>query len=186
MASSSKLTPKQKRFVEEYQIDLNAKQAAIRAGYSKKTAQEQGSRLLSNVKVSEAVAEACAKRSAEAGLSADRVLQELACIAFSDLRNCLTAGGNLLNPQDWDDNTAAAISSIEVVSNSRGVKDENGCEEIEYVHKIKTWDKNAALEKLGKYFALFVDRTENVNHHYTISESPLTEEEWAERHGKPH
>lgn len=51
------LTPKQKRFVQEYMIDLNAKQAAIRAGYSKKTAEVQGSRLLSYAKVAGAIAE---------------------------------------------------------------------------------------------------------------------------------
>ena len=53
-----KLTDKQRRFVEEYLIDLNATQGAIRAGYSKKTAQEQSSRLLSNVMVQDAIAQA--------------------------------------------------------------------------------------------------------------------------------
>ena len=77
------LTPRQERYVEEYLRDLNATQAAIRAGYSARTAQEQGSRLLSNVMVAEAVARAKAERSARIGLHADRVLEELAAVAFA-------------------------------------------------------------------------------------------------------
>lgn len=55
MAKTAKLTEKQQRFVEEYLIDLNATQAAIRAGYSAKTADQQGSRMLANVKVQQAI-----------------------------------------------------------------------------------------------------------------------------------
>ncbi|MEQ1105234.1 terminase small subunit [Acinetobacter ursingii] len=71
------LTAKQARFVEEYLIDLNATQAAIRAGYSEKTAQEQGSRLLSNVMVSQAIAEAQNKRSERTEITQDYVLENI-------------------------------------------------------------------------------------------------------------
>lgn len=71
------LTPKQQRFVEEYLIDLNATQAAIRAGYSEKTAQEQSSRLLSNVMVQEAVQKAKNKLSERTELTVDMVVQGL-------------------------------------------------------------------------------------------------------------
>lgn len=71
---ASKLTPKQERFVQEYLIDLNATQAAIRAGYSAKTAQEQGSRLLSHVMVSDAIKTAQEARSERVGVSQDYVL----------------------------------------------------------------------------------------------------------------
>jgi phage terminase small subunit len=70
------MTPKQQRFVEEYLIDLNATQAAIRAGYSAKTANEQGARLLANVSVRTAVTEAKAKRSEEAQIDAAYVLRQ--------------------------------------------------------------------------------------------------------------
>ena len=69
-----KLTPKQQRFVEEYLIDLNATQAAIRAGYSAKTAQEQGSRLLSNVMVQQFIQKSMDKRSARTEVTADFVI----------------------------------------------------------------------------------------------------------------
>lgn len=77
-----KLTDKQARFVKEYLIDLNATQAAIRAGYSEKTAQEQSSRLLSNVMVQKAVEKAQAKTSKKLEITHERVLNEIAEIAF--------------------------------------------------------------------------------------------------------
>jgi phage terminase small subunit len=81
------MTPKQQRFVEEYLIDSNATQAAIRAGYSEKTATEQGSRLLTNVKVSEALAAARSRLTMRTEITADWVLarqQELYAAAKAD------------------------------------------------------------------------------------------------------
>jgi len=71
------LTPKQQRFVEEYLVDLNATQAAIRAGYSERTADQQGSRLLANVKVKAAIAVAVERRSEDTGITAAWALQRL-------------------------------------------------------------------------------------------------------------
>lgn len=90
------LTPKQQRFVEEYLIDLNATQAAIRAGYSAKTAKQQGGRLLTNVDVSEAVAAAQTERSEKTGVTVDWVLTEAAAMyeeakADGDRKNALKA-----------------------------------------------------------------------------------------------
>ena len=79
-----KLTDKQKRFCEEYLIDLNATKAAIRAGYKEKTAYAQGQRLLKKVEAQEYLQELMDERSKRTEITADRVLQELAAIAFSD------------------------------------------------------------------------------------------------------
>ena len=68
------VTPKQQRFVQEYLIDLNAMQAAIRVEYSKKTATEQASRLLSNVKVSEAIAKGMQDLAKKTGVTAEKVI----------------------------------------------------------------------------------------------------------------
>ena len=76
------MTAKQERFVEEYLIDLNATQAAIRAGYSPKTANEQGARLLAKVSVQTAISKAQAERSRRTGINQDRVIRELAKVAF--------------------------------------------------------------------------------------------------------
>lgn len=73
----SQLTPKQQRFVQEYMIDSNATQAAIRAGYSEKTAQEQSSRLLSNVKVAKAIEDRLQKLSKKTLITAERVIEGL-------------------------------------------------------------------------------------------------------------
>ena len=82
------LTPKQQRFVEEYLIDLNATQAAIRAGYSEKTANEQASRLLANVNVSAAVQAAMQERSKRTEITQDEVLRrwwELANVDVNEI-----------------------------------------------------------------------------------------------------
>lgn len=154
------LTVKQQRFVDEYLIDLNGKQAAIRAGYSEKTAEQGAVQLLRNTKVKFAVDKAIAERAKRTEVTADRVIQELSRLAFSDLRKVLSKGGNLVSPLEWDDDTAAAISSIEVVSKPGDV-DAEGNRAVEHVSKIKVWDKNSALEKLGKHLGLYIERHEH-------------------------
>jgi hypothetical protein len=84
MAKQGGLTPKQQRFVDEYLVDLNATQAAIRAGYAAKTAQVQSSRLLSNVMVATAISAAQAARSARTQVTADEVLTRLWSMATAD------------------------------------------------------------------------------------------------------
>ena len=83
----NKLTPKQHRFVEEYQIDLNATQAAIRAGYSAKTAYQIGHATLKKVEVQSAIQEALGRRSERTGITADKVLDGFARIAFAELND---------------------------------------------------------------------------------------------------
>lgn len=149
------LSAKQERFVEEYLVDLNATQAAIRAGYSKKSAHVQGPRLLGNARVSTAIASAKADRSRRSEITQDMVLAELAKVGFSDPRNVFSAMGGIVEPQDWGDNTAGAISSVEVVRRQSGEHDEDGRPLIEHVHKIRFWDKISALEKIGKHLGMF-------------------------------
>src|SRR5215510_9462888 len=83
------LTPKQARFVQEYLIDVNGTQAAIRAGYSTKTAQEQSSRLLSNVMVSKAIAKGQQALAEKTGVTAEQVIDEVALIGFSNIQDYL-------------------------------------------------------------------------------------------------
>src|SRR6478736_4951624 len=105
------LNDRQRRFVEQYLVDLNATQAAIRAGYSAATASEQASRLLANVKVAAAIAEAQAARSRRTEVTADRVVLELARVAFGDPRRVLSwgPGGVKLRPSDELTDEEAAI-----------------------------------------------------------------------------
>lgn len=157
------LTDKQSRFVEEYLVDLNATQAAIRAGYSENTAHSIGHENLSKPEIADAIAQAQQERSERTKVTQDMVIRELARIGFSDLRKLMSDDGVLKQPSDWDDETAAAISSMEVVRrgpNWTKDKDKED-EEPEYTHKIKTWDKNSALEKLAKHLGMFVDKVEH-------------------------
>ncbi|MFT8418466.1 MAG: terminase small subunit [Acetobacter sp.] len=151
------LTPKQARFVEEYLVDLNATQAALRAGYSPKTAREQASRLLSNVNVSEAISEAQKARSTRTEITQDRVLRELAKLGFGDIRDIFSEDGSLLHPGNMDADAAARISSIEVVV--RPVPGSQG-QEVEHVAKIKAWDKLGALTQIGRHLGMFKDKLE--------------------------
>ena len=86
MITTQELTDRQARFCEEYLIDLNATQAAIRAGYSEKTANEQGARLLANVSVQEKIAELKAERAKRTEMTQDSVIQELAAVARAEIK----------------------------------------------------------------------------------------------------
>lgn len=143
-----KLTPKQKRFVEEYLIDLNATQAAIRAGYSPNSAACIGRENLDKTDIKNEVEKALAERSKRTGINADRIVTELAKIAFVnpvDVINMKDA--SLLDNYNLDD--TAAISSVKVKSNDDGQVIER---------EIKTYDKIKALELLGKHIGMFSDK----------------------------
>lgn len=143
------MTKKQKLFVEEYLIDLNATQAAIRAGYSPETAQEQGSRLLSNVMVKTEIDKAMAERSRRTGVNADRVIMELAKIAFVNAADVIDHKTATVKDGASPDDTAA-IQSVKVKTFG-----EDGLE-----REIKMADKLKALELLGKHLGMFKDKLE--------------------------
>lgn len=143
------MTKKQKRFAEEYLIDLNATQAAIRAGYSPDTANEQGSRLLANVSVSNEINRAMAERSKRTGVNADRVVRELAKIAFVNAADVINAKDATLRNDATEDDTAA-IQSVKVKTFG-----DDGLE-----REIKMADKLKALELLGKHLGMFKDKLE--------------------------
>lgn|SRR5262245_39379111 len=148
------LTPKQTRFVAEYLTDLNGKQAATRAGYKASRAEVTASELLRDRKVSEAIAAGKAEQLAVAGLSAQRVLDELARVAFSDIRDLVDADGHLKPLHKLSDGTAGAIASIDVSS-------KNGNGDPYTVHRIRLWDKMRALELLAKHYALLTERVDH-------------------------
>lgn len=155
----AKLSAKQALFVQEYLVDLNATQAAIRAGYSEDTAKQIGSENLSKPDLQEAIQQAMDLRAARVGITADRVLVELAKLGFADVRNMFTDADQLKSIKDLPDDIAAAVQAVEVVTRPDGV-DENGNKQVEFVNKIKLADKKGALELLGKHLKLFSDRTE--------------------------
>ena len=140
------------RFALEYVKDLNLTQAAIRTGYSKRTAYSQGSRLLKNAEVAALVAKHTAKRAAASELSIDRVLLEIRRLAFQDVRKLYDADGNLKPIQDLDDDTAACIAGFEQEEIWRGVGEER--ENVGRLQKIKRWDKLRALDQAMSYLGM--------------------------------
>jgi phage terminase small subunit len=151
------LTPKQAAFVREYLIDLNATQAAIRAGYSPKTSEEQGYQLLRKTSVKAEIQAAMDKRAAKTEVNSDRVLNEITKLAFADIRKVFDESGNLLPVHMLPDEIAASISSIEVVTSKIPGSDPV---EVEHTAKIKFWDKRGSLEMLGRHLKLFTDKIE--------------------------
>lgn len=142
------MTAKQQRFCEEYLTDLNATRAAIRAGYSPKSAKTIGPRLLlENVGVRARVEAMMARLSRRTGVSAERVVRELARVAFASMPDVVDMRTATLKPDATDDDRAA-IASVRV-------KDGDMFTERE----IRMCDKVRALELLGKHLGMF---TENV------------------------
>lgn len=148
------LTPKQERFVLEYLKDLNAKQAAIRAGYSAKSAEQQGSTLLADPKVSVVIRTRLEASTAKATLTVERLDQEIARLAYADLRKLYDADGRLLSPHEWPDDVAAAVAGTETVEEREDGK------VVGYVKKLKTWDKVSALTLAARRLKALTDRVE--------------------------
>lgn len=144
------LTPMQARFVEEYLVDLNATQAAIRAGYSAKTAGWIGPQLLGKTHIQERINSAQRERSARTGITADRVLKEISRVAFADPRAVMAWGPGgvaLRDSAELSDDEAAAVAEVSETWSENGGS-----------RKVKLHDKVAALEKLAKHVGLYDDK----------------------------
>lgn len=148
------MTPKQQLFVREYLVDLNATQAAIRAGYSAKTAQSIGQENLTKPDIAAAIQAAMDKRAQRVGVTADRVLDEIAKLAFFDPRRLFDDDGKPIHVSKLDDETAAAVAGLDVVT--QGNADVGFAD----VLKVKLTDKAKALEMLGRHLKLFTDKVE--------------------------
>ena len=146
---AKKLTDKQELFCQEYLIDLNATQAAIRAGYSEKTAQEQSSRLLSNVMVTNRVAELKSTRSEKLAVDAAYVLQRHIEIDQMDMADILTDEGYMKPIREWPKVWRQYLSGMDIAELWEGRGDEK--EQIGVLKKIKWPDKVKNLELLGKH-----------------------------------
>lgn len=132
-------------FAREYLIDLNAKQAAIRAGYSPRTAEQQASRLLVNIKVAPLIAAGMRAREARVDVTADRVLRELARVAFADIGEAFAEDGSLLPVKQIPIDTRRALASID----SDELREDGAA--VGMVRKVKLADKLRALEMLAKH-----------------------------------
>ncbi|GEK48441.1 terminase [Bisbaumannia pacifica] len=144
-----KLTPKQERFVEEYLVDLNATQAAIRAGYSEKRASETAYQLLQKPSVRDAIAAGKAERSEATKIDAAYVLQRLVEIDQMDVADILADDGSILPVKQWPRAWRLTLSGLDVQELWEGSGDER--EMTGLLKKIKWPDKVKNLELLGKH-----------------------------------
>lgn len=139
------MTKRQKLFVEEYLIDLNATQAAIRAGYSPETAYSIGSENLKKPEIRARIEKAMAERSKRTGINQDRVLQELAKIGFANIIDVVDPVTAKILPNAKEEDLAC-IQSIKIKPNEWGIERE-----------VKMYDKKAALVDLGRHLGMFKD-----------------------------
>ena len=149
------LNQRQAAFVREYLVDLNATAAAIRAGYSEKTARAIGCENLTKPDIQAAIQQEMAKRAQRTEITADKVLKEFAKLAFFDPRNLFDDKGNPKDITELDDDTAAALAGLDVVQE---VDPDSGT--TSYTTRYKLASKQAALDSLGRHLGMFLDRSE--------------------------
>lgn len=150
---------RQERFVAEYLIDLNATQAAIRAGYSRRTAASQGYDLLRKPEIIAALAQAQASRAKRTGITQDRVLAELEQLAFSDVSHYqVNDDGEVTLAPEAPAQAMRAIASIKRRITTRG-----GGEHAETTRdvEIRLWDKPGPLKLAGQHVGLLTDKIEH-------------------------
>lgn len=164
---------KYEAFAQALAKGLAASDAYVSAGY--KESRSAASRLSANVNIQARVAELVSKGAERAEIDVARVLKELVRLGTSDIRDAFTDAGELKHPKDWTDDFAAAVASVEVVTKTLpgeaddefdaqphgGALARKRNAKIEYVHKIKVWDKNSALEKIAKHLGMFIERHEH-------------------------
>lgn len=140
------MTPKQQRFCDEYLVDLNATQAAIRSGYSEDTAKVIGCENLTKPYIKSYISERQKQLQEKTHITQEMVLAEYAKLAFFDIRKIFDDDGRLKPIQDIDDQTAGAITAIESYEEVSQVDEETFKQGIN--RKIKVSDKRAALDSI--------------------------------------
>jgi phage terminase small subunit len=158
------MTPKQEMFCLEYLKDLNGTQAYRRAGYKGggRFAYSAAARLLNNVAVATQIQKLMDERVERTGITADRVLAEIAKLAFFDPRKFFDADGAPIPIHKLDDDTAAALAGMDVLEEFDGTGKNRVF--VGYTKKYKLTDKRGSLELLGKHLRLFTDVVELKDH----------------------
>ncbi|WP_322994242.1 terminase small subunit [Castellaniella sp.] len=147
------MNPKQAAFVREYLVDTNATQAAIRAGYSRRTAQRIGSENLSKPVIAAAIEKAMLERAERTGVTTDRVVQELANLAFFDPADIYDADGALKPISDIPPAARSAIAGLEIAE----IRDSDGVP-VGRAVKLKLTDRLGALDKLMRHLGQYQDK----------------------------
>jgi len=145
-----RITPKQRQLIAEYLVDLNGAHAAVRAGYSKRSAKEIASQTLRMPHIAAAVEEEMAARERRTRITGDRVLREYARIAFADIRAYAEWGPASLTlrpAKDVSEDDSAAIAEVSSVAGKAGA-----------IPRLKLHDKKRALDAIARHLGLFDTR----------------------------
>ena len=153
---SKELTYQQRRFVEEYPIDLNGTHAALRAGYSPASASKRGCFLLRKPEIREAIQEELDRRAQRVHITQDRVLREYARLAFFDPRKLSNGDGSCKDVTELDDDTAAAIAGFHIVETCDKRPQYAGV--TRYIRKYRFADKKGALDSIAKHLGMLSER----------------------------
>lgn len=166
---TSSASDRKAAFVEAYIANGgNATDAAIRAGYSPKTADQQGSRLLKDVKVSSLLDKRRVALCTKLEISTERILQERARLSFFDVRKLFDKDGKPIPIHELDDDSAAAIAGLEVVEQFEGTGDNK--QFVGYLKKYKLSDKGASLTALEKHLGMYEKDNSQKNVPLTIDQ----------------
>ena len=171
------LSPKQKRFVDEYLVDLNATQAAIRAGYKATTAYSMGQRLLKDVEIQAAIQKAMDNRSKRTEITQDMVVKELALIGFANMADFVKVDDSgMIQAYPLDALEEGKSRIIRKVREKRVIKSTaEGDQILDATYEFELCDKVRSLELLGKHLGLFVERHEHTGKDGApIAVQPLT------------
>lgn len=155
------LTPKQETFVAEYLIDLNATQAAIRAGYSARTARKIGQENLTKPDIQKAIQEAMDARSKRTEITADRVLEEYAKIGFADIKDYLSFRTERAVVDYEDEKPVFGYQDIIELKPSDDI-DGAAIAEVKHTRDgiaFKLHDKKGALDSMARHLGMFKDES---------------------------
>lgn len=153
----SPLSPKQQAFVNEYLVDLNAAKAAVRAGYSAKSASVQAADMMSWPKILNAISERMQEREVRTEITQDRVLKEIARVAFFDIRRLYRADSSPLPISELDDDTAAALAGLDIHEEFETDAEGNKVF-IGYTKKYRMNGKVEALTLAGRHLGMWNDK----------------------------
>lgn len=156
ITKDTKLTPKQEQFCREYVVDLNATQAAKRAGYSKKSARIIAAQNLSKLNIQYRLQQLVDELQKNTGVNAERVIREYAKVGFSNIKDFITEGNEITDISELPDEIAAAVDSIQCDIRHDGGDSDGYTEKV----KVKLHSKLGALNSLGKHLKIFKDDEE--------------------------
>ena len=154
-----KITPKQERFIKEYLVDLNATAAAIRAGYSEKTAHMIGFENLKKPEIIEKLRATQEALSKEIKVEIKRVILELCCLSFYNVQDMFDEENNLRSVRDMPEQTARAITGVEETVQERVVRTSEEETVVRRTRKLKykLGKKDSALDKLARHLGVYLE-----------------------------